>query len=312
MTRKQKLKNVIFISDLHLGVGRTNDFHASYYLHRLLDYAEQNANELVILGDFLELLQSDFLAIYSEYHLIFEHLFRLAKKIPVKYVVGNHDIAVAADCDPHGDSHFLGSQVEVLPEYSNLPLKIFALHGHQFSLANRRDDNFDPSEISLGDRITRLAGWLEEKLNPKIDNFCEQIYLVYKKFLRRISQDPKNFADLVTPANPNYQALGGDFSEYERGARELLTDERYSLVVFGHTHLQKIETLGDKIYANCGSWVGDDQIEFPPVFLDVDAHSVRLINAKTLQILKNVSRRTTHKLKLAKARPSLFRNKVLI
>ncbi len=283
MGGKQKLRNIIFISDLHLGVGRANDFHAGYHLHRLLDYAVDNADELVILGDFLELLQCDFLEIYAEHRLIFEHLFELARKIPVKYVLGNHDAAIAIECDPRGCSNFFGSKIEVIPEYENEKLKLFAIHGHQYSLENCHKNLLDPNEMPTGDRITQIVGWLEKNVNHSSDTFLEKIYLGYKKIARRISGDTQKLAELVNPSHPDYRKLGGNFSEYERGAEDILASECYSLAVFGHTHVAGVREFENGIYANCGSWVGEDPICTPPTFLEVNEKFVRLVDAQTLE-----------------------------
>ncbi|MFH0776870.1 MAG: UDP-2,3-diacylglucosamine diphosphatase [Patescibacteria group bacterium] len=304
------MKNIIFISDLHLGAGAANDFHESYHLHRLLDYAAENASELVILGDLLELLQSEFLEIYAEHHSIFEHFFALAEKIPVKYILGNHDAAAAIDVNPRGKSAFLGSKIQVLPEYENLPLKIFAAHGHQFSLANRHDNILDFAEVSVGDRVTKFVGWMERNIHPKIDNWMESLYFKYRKLMHRFSRNAKNFAYLVTPANPLYRALGGDFAEYETAARNVLASERYSVCVFGHTHIPQIKALEDKIYANSGSWVGENQITEPPIFLDIDANFVRMIDARTFEVIGSVSREQPKITKPHKA--SIFKNKVIV
>lgn len=283
--------NLIFISDIHLGADATNDFHHTHALHQLFDYAAENADELIIVGDFLELSQSDFYAIYSKHHNLFQHLFELAEKIPVKYIFGNHDAIVGMDYDPQKTGHFLGSAIEVLPEYENLKLKIFAAHGHQFSHLNRHDNCLDFAEKpSVGDGITRLAGWAERNIHPKLDNWIEKLHLNFKKWRRGIARKKPNFANLVTPAHPDYVELGGDFSEYDRGARDILRSDRYSLAIFGHTHLAGVREFEEGIYANCGSFVDNNFNDHPPTFLEVNADFVRLVDATTFELIENVAR----------------------
>lgn len=298
-------QNIIIISDLHLGAGAANDFHATYALHKLFDYAEENATELVILGDFMELIQSEFTEIYLQHHLIFKHLFALAKKIPVKYVVGNHDAMVAVEYSPDGKSNFLGSDIQVIPAYENLDLRLYALHGHQYSLLNNRADILDFADGNPpGDKVARVVGWLEKNVNGKIDNAFEDAYLAYKKFLRKLSGETKSFSKLVTPANPNYMKLGGDYLEYEAGAADVLRSPKYDLVVFGHTHIPGIEHLSEGIYANSGSWVGDDSISNPPTFLEInDAGFIRLIDAETYEILESATMPKPKKLSI----PQIFK-----
>jgi len=298
-------KNIIFISDLHLGSGEANDFHHAYHLHKLLEYAEENADELVILGDFLELLQCNFYEIYAQHHLIFTHLFELAKKIPVKFVVGNHDAITAADFDFEKKSYFLGSNIEIMLEYENLPLKIFAAHGHQYSLMNSHQNRLDFSEVSAGDRIARAVGWMEKNIHPKIDNLLEAVYIRLKKLHRKISGKTKKFAEIVTPAHPDYKSLGGDFSEYIRAAKNILNSPRYSLCIFGHTHMPRVEGFENGIYANSGSWVG----ERTPIFLEANENFLRSIDVKTFEILENHSRQR-QKVQQSE-RVNIFKNKVL-
>ena len=285
-------QNVIFISDLHLGSGKANDFHKTYQLHKLLDYAEKYASELVIVGDFLELLQCEFEEIYIQHHEIFKHLFTLAKKIPVKYVIGNHDALVAIDYSPEGGGKFLGSEIEVLPAYENADLKLIALHGHQYSLLNSKEDILNVTEASNpGDKVARMVGWLEENVNGKIDNVLEKAYLDYKKLLHKISGETRNYAKMVNPSHPDYQKLGGDYLEYEEGACDILKSEKYEIAIFGHTHLPGVKHICGGIYANSGSWVGDDAIENPPTFLEVNEFGVKLIDAETYELLDSANPR---------------------
>lgn len=293
-------QNILFISDLHLGAGRANDFHATYQLHRLLDYAAENADELVIVGDLLELLQSDFMEIYIQNHALFIHLFELARKIPVTYMIGNHDALMVLDYNPGGRSRFLGSEVLVTPEYENRELKILATHGHQYDPLNCSDDilNFSTRNGVVGDRVVSAFGWLERNVHREIDRVAERIYRNSKIWLRKIShRTKKQYAQLVPPTHPAYRQLGGDYSEYERGALDILRSERYTLAIFGHTHIAQLQRFTQKknnvdgLYANAGSWVGNDSEKDPPIFIDVDANFVRLIDAETFEELDIAERK---------------------
>lgn len=295
-------KPVLFISDLHLGAGPANDFHQTYQLHRFLDYAREEASELVILGDFLELLQCELTEIYVQHHQLLMHLFDLSRQIPVKYVIGNHDALVAIDYRSDAPSYFLGSPILVTPEYENRTLKIFAAHGHQHSLLSHRDDILDLSEGSTpGDRIAHAAGWLERHVHPKLDDFLVKTYLDYKILLRKIHLQTKSYAELVTPAHSDYERLGGDYGEYEKGALDVLRSDRYSLCLFGHTHRQQIQRFtrdqdgADGLYANTGSWVENDAVKYPPTFAEVSVDRVRLVDAETYEVLDSAERNLKRK-----------------
>jgi len=287
-------KPVIFISDLHLGAGEANDFHFTFELHRLLDYAAEHASGLVLNGDILELLQSELTEVYLQHHELFMHLFDVARKIPVTYVIGNHDALVAMDYRPEAPSYFLGSPILVTPEYTNEALGVIALHGHQFDAWNSKEDILDISEGSTpGDRIATVLGHLERHVHPKLDNVLDKLYMNYKKTLRAISHDTLNYANLVTPAHPDFAKLGGTFEEYDAGVRDMLRSKKWDVCVIGHTHRQEIRRYPEGIMANTGSWVGDDRHLSPPTFVEASADIVRLIDADTFEVLAQEDRRAS-------------------
>lgn len=311
-----KPTRLIFVSDLHLGAGKANDFHKTYQLHKLLDYACEEATELILLGDFLELLQNNFFEIYEQHHPLFVHLFAAARKIPVTYVVGNHDALSAIDFSAAGKSHFLGSEIRVTPEYTHLPLRLFAAHGHAYDLLNAHDDPLDVrEEVPVGTHIARTVGWFEKNVNRKIDNSLEKIYFDYKVLLRQLSRKSKNYAELVTPAHPDYRRLGGNYSEYERGALDVLRSPRYDLCLFGHTHQQLIKRFdrfrdgADGMYVNTGSWVGDGTQKLPPVFVEVTRDDVRMIDAETFEVLNLENRRVRKMTEFGEIAPGALNKK---
>jgi len=82
----------IFISDLHLGDGsRTDDFHRDKELLEFLEFVGSQAQELIILGDFLELWQADLDRALFRHSEIINKLLSLRNKVKITYVIGNHD-----------------------------------------------------------------------------------------------------------------------------------------------------------------------------------------------------------------------------
>lgn len=290
-------KPVFFISDLHLGAGPSDDFRRTFELHRFLDFARREASELVIVGDFLELLQSELTEIYLRHHELFTHLFAVAREIPVTYVIGNHDAAAAIDYSPDpAASFFFGSPIRVTPVYEHLELRIVAQHGHQFDRINRRRDLLDLAEGSTpGDRIARAVGHLEALISPDIDHWLER-YLAHKNKLTSLQKQLAKLAGQVFPSSPIYLAQGGNDSEYLAGARDLLRSPRYSVAILGHTHRQLLHRFDPTkdgcsgIYANTGSWVGLDSVQSPAVYAAVSAESVQLIDAESFEILASMDR----------------------
>ena len=51
-------------------------------------------------------------------------------------------------------------------------------------------------------------------------------------------------------------------SKFENIARELIDEEDYSYVVFGHTHRAKLKKIKHSLYLNTGSWKSDKKRQF--------------------------------------------------
>ena len=283
--RMPNVKPVYIISDTHLGAGNSNDFYRTFELHQFLQRAEKQASELVLLGDIFELLQSELTEIYIQHHEIIQHIFRLAEKIPVTFVLGNHDAFLAVDWKEKNTGYLLGSRIVVTPTYQNPALSMTAIHGHQYDAVNRREDMLDLAGGSTpGDRISRAVGWLEEHVHKKSDSFLEKLYLDYKLMLKKIGDDTASASTLVTPAHPLYEKLGGTYSEYEAGAADLLKGS-VSLVAMGHTHQQGITPLEGGLYVNTGSWVGSNDTTHPPTFASISKNEAALYDAVSGQVL---------------------------
>ncbi len=265
---------ILLTSDLHLGAGKSVDFFRTWELHKFFQYAEKNAKELVLLGDIFEFLQTDLMHAYVAHKVLIDHLYQLAGKIKVTYVVGNHDAVMAVFCEPHGKGYFFESKIRVVPEYVNKKYKLYAAHGHAFDSLNRKQDILNvKEEPTVGDHITQFAGWLEEHVNPHADDFFLKIYEGYQKILKKIGAEAREASSLVTPANPQYEKLGGDYSEYEKGVRKILALDQYEICVLGHTHKPLQKELPGGTYVNAGSWVEKEKV---PTFVEVDSNGVRL------------------------------------
>ena len=120
----------IFISDLHLGDGsRTDDFHRDKEFLEFLEFAEAEAQELIILGDFLELWQADLDRVLFKHSHIISKLLSLRNKINITYVIGNHDYIPFIK--------FANLGVSIKLEYRDIQYGIIAEHGHVYDIFNR-------------------------------------------------------------------------------------------------------------------------------------------------------------------------------
>ncbi len=152
----------LFLSDLHVGDGTASDDFSfdeefSLLLNRI-DEADSKA-ELIILGDGLEILESNFVrnlglvdfsvvceslngevieAIYEKHKLFFNCLKKFARKHKITYVVGNHDYYLVPN--ELLRSEFLkkidSENVKIAPYYYDEKNGIFAQHGNQYDVSN--------------------------------------------------------------------------------------------------------------------------------------------------------------------------------
>ncbi len=171
----------IFLSDLHVGDGTaSDDFSFDKEFARVLDSVEKDEEaELVILGDGLEILESEFVrslglvsfeevcaklnadvieAIVEKHRLFFESLKKFARYHPVTYVVGNHDYYLIPNAELR--ERFLyeinSEKFKIVPHFYDEQRGIFAQHGNQYDVTNSffyvKDKKLVPP---IGDYITR-------------------------------------------------------------------------------------------------------------------------------------------------------------
>ncbi|MFO7880979.1 MAG: hypothetical protein R6U52_00385 [Kosmotogaceae bacterium] len=153
----------LYLSDLHIGNGTTRDaFNFDKELANLLNAAaEDNYDEMIIVGDGLELLNvvdmklSDIDSYFSEidsfgetvideieqqHKEVFEAFRHFSKKSKIKYIIGNHDSYLLFNKKLRDRLvEKLGGEevVEILPYYFDSDMKIFCVHGNQYDIINR-------------------------------------------------------------------------------------------------------------------------------------------------------------------------------
>lgn len=229
------------ISDLHLADGtRRDDFKKNRTKFKnFLRMVKKQKAQLIIAGDFLELLQTNPIDIARTYSDILNDLISLRAKI----IIGNHDYYLR---------HF--RKLKFLYDSYQIPeTKIFIQHGHQFDRFN------DPERlIYIGNLAAMSAGFMED-IHPDLDETA-------MSFIEALHQKLKSaFAPINTPGTNRrqYLAHGGDFSEYLKGAKKLL--KKYDYVILGHTH--KPGTAFKGRYLNSGSWTSSK-----PTYVEVSPH----------------------------------------
>lgn len=185
---KKKLKNkIMFISDVHMGTNEVwnwyqKKLHQDYVLAMLKHAWQKDVNDVVLLGDFVDLwttppLESlpTFEEVVKANQDVFKELIDCANKIKgdVHYFNGNHDMAVSQED--------IASIPKILNIHSDKSIKyggdsnykvghegnILATHGHHFSLCNRQDSGGYGKNYPLGHFITRLAALYAQQLVKK-------------------------------------------------------------------------------------------------------------------------------------------------
>jgi len=153
----------LYLSDLHIGDGTLKDDFKfdSDLIELILSSKDKGFGEIVIVGDGLELLISEFIrsrrmlpfdrllkeidvsivdAIESKHQEVFRAFREFAESGRVKYVVGNHDsLLLFSERLRHKLKELLGDEekVEILPYYLDKEFKTLAIHGNQYDIVNR-------------------------------------------------------------------------------------------------------------------------------------------------------------------------------
>ncbi len=213
------------ISDLHFGVGKSNEFQDKLRLIAFLRSIPDRS--LILNGDIFELLKDDSLdEILKEWDELLQLLFQKA----LAYVTGNHDrYMLASSFSPPS---FMGVPViRYLIENDTL-----FMHGDQFDPTNN-----DSNHI-LGDTVTGMVGWLSENVFPAINGWSREL----ERLVRNIGRN----GDPV-----HYRNTALDYIEHM-----VIDWHRLSRVVLSHTHQKDYELRNDRFeYLNSGCWINGHQ-----------------------------------------------------
>jgi len=266
-------KTTIFISDLHLGDGtRADDFHRKKELLALFDLIDRRAYNLIIVGDLFELWQSNLDKILSTHSEIIARLIRLSTEKRLIYLIGNHDYL------PYVKYVESGLGIEL--HYKDSSNSVWAEHGNQHDIFNRHADPKAALPNKLGRFVAGLGGWLERIVHPDID---EWVLDSTSREGGALSKQVRSIRSMIRPSSKEYIARGGDFSEYEFEAEKILA-AGYRIVVFGHTHRALLKQIGSGLYANCGTWCGNQD----PTYVKLSNNKIELVNGINHSLIKSL------------------------
>jgi UDP-2,3-diacylglucosamine hydrolase len=150
---------IYFVSDHHLGLGeRTADKRREQDLIRFLKLIEADCEQLFILGDLFDYWFEYNTVIPKEHIRLLVALAALAERVPVHYLIGNHDF---------GHNTFFEDELGIRIYRSDLEI---TLHGKQFYLAHGDGKAWNDTGYLVLRSILRnhLALWLWKWLHPDI------------------------------------------------------------------------------------------------------------------------------------------------
>ncbi|UCB57143.1 MAG: UDP-2,3-diacylglucosamine diphosphatase [Candidatus Omnitrophota bacterium] len=265
----------IFISDLHLGDGsRTDDFHRDREFLEFLEFVEEKAQELIILGDLFELWQADLDRALFRHGEIVNKLLSLRNKLKITYVIGNHDYIPFIKFADLG----LGISLEYRDEGSG----IVGEHGHQYDIFNRYKNPLESIKWPAGQRLTLFVAGMERFIHPNADVWMKKAIAGMDDFLRKAMI----VRNKITPATKEYFNRGGHFGEFEQAVDNHLL-QGAKIVIFGHIHHAELQMMEKGIYANCGSWVDAAQ----PTYIACHRDKIELKEGLTHNIIKQLTLR---------------------
>ena len=265
----------IFISDLHLGDGsRTDDFNRDKELLKFLEFVEDEAGELIIVGDLFELWQANMDRILFRHNEVVSKILYLRSKIRVRYVVGNHDYIPFIK--------FINSGVGISLEYIDAENGIIAEHGNKYDVFNRYKNPLQSVKWPSGRRFALLAASLERFVNRDADVWLEKALEKTEDFLGHAAL----IKNKITPSSQEYLKKGGHFGEFNKAIKDHI-DNGARIVIFGHTHRCQLEAIGKGIYANCGTWV-DNAV---PTYIACHSDKIELREALTHKTIKQLPKK---------------------
>ncbi len=262
----------IFISDLHLGDGsRTDDFHRDKEFLEFLAFVESESEELIILGDFLELWQADLDRVLFQHSEIINKLISLKNKVRITYVIGNHDYIPFVK--------FIDSRLGICLEYRDPENAIIAEHSHRYDIFNRYKNPLESIKWPPGKQFTLLVAGLERLIHPDVDKWTKKAMVNLDQFLQEVI----SIRNKVAPSTKEYLRRGGHFGEFEQAVKNHIK-RGAKIVVFGHTHKPQLQIIEKGIYANPGTWVNNAN----PTYIAHYKDRLELKDALTKKVIKQL------------------------
>ena len=220
------LQKTYFFSDAHLGLGSIEeDRQKELRLIRFLNFIQQNAVQIYIVGDLFDYWFEYKSVVPKKYFRLFAKLAELTEQnIRIFFIAGNHDFWVK--------NYFrdeLGIEVHFNPVETEIGGKRFLIH-HGDGLL--KDD--------LGYKI------LKKILRSRINIFL--FSLIHPDIAGWLARWSSRTSRQYTSKRA-YESTGMvDFAANK-------IKEGYDFVVMGHNHIPSCQTIDRGVYVNLGDWI---------------------------------------------------------
>jgi len=216
-------QRILFISDFHLGVSRSEqEAEKERRLTSFLAHLDPRRDWLILLGDLFEFWFEYRTVIPREHLHIIQQLIALREEgLPILYFAGNHDFWL-------GDFFTKNLGIPLIPDALELKLggkKFFIAHGDALG---RGDWGYKVMKKIFRNPVNIF---LYRLIHPDLG-------IPFAKAIASLSRSKGEKPD--TP--------------YRDFAMKKL-EEGYDIVVFGHTHKPLFLSVGEKLYLNTGDWL---------------------------------------------------------
>ena len=248
---------IAFFSDLHLAPGRTNRCTASSReLLDLFDRVERDCDRVIVAGDLFDLDRPLRPGGWSE------QLDAIRREWPdvverldaFEWIWGNHDPQLARFGVPE--------EREIVAD----GLRLLVLHGHQWDMALKKVPG-------LPQTANFIAGWMMRTGLVGVQNFFQEAPWIIDRAVNRV--DPSR---------------GAGWDRGIDGAARLIDEEGWDVVVAGHSHMLRLVSHQNGLYANTGA-LSEGTVDW----LLVDTDEQRVETWRDGQLHDSVQRSERHR-----------------
>jgi len=250
---------VYVISDLHLGDGSASDIFVAKdkSLLRFLDQVDEEGATLVVAGDAIDFSQAWFFTnILKAHGKVLGAFSKLASEGRFYYVLGNHD-------------HDLGLYKDVLrlPVVHGVEVgdHTCILHGYEFDPIIGPDVEGSEARTRIHHLVERgLSTWVRLPLEHYYTGWNRLAFWLFHKlvWIRRrtarvlddLFDDTRHTAHVSSTIRYWTRCQIGDPASMFHPACKALETGPYRTLVCGHSHLPGVVAVGERRYANTGSW----------------------------------------------------------